>query len=96
MTTTNNSGSFAGKVAFVTGAASGIGRAAALAFAREGASVVAGYGERNLKLFYYSQAVRIGNRVELSGQAAWNDGQGNLTDDKTKEHIRKLLQSLVE
>src|SRR5438270_3170691 len=32
--------SFKGKVAFVTGAASGIGRAAALAFAREGASVV--------------------------------------------------------
>jgi NAD(P)-dependent dehydrogenase (short-subunit alcohol dehydrogenase family) len=34
------SGGFEGRAAFVTGAASGIGRAAALAFAREGASVV--------------------------------------------------------
>jgi NAD(P)-dependent dehydrogenase (short-subunit alcohol dehydrogenase family) len=40
MATTSEKGSFVGKVAFVTGAANGIGRAAALAFVREGASVV--------------------------------------------------------
>src|SRR5688500_2785932 len=39
--TRNPNENFAGKVAFVTGAASGIGRAAAIAFAREGAAVVA-------------------------------------------------------
>src|SRR4051794_38335205 len=36
----NENGSFAGKVAFVTGAANGIGRAAAQVFGREGAHVV--------------------------------------------------------
>src|SRR5438552_3505380 len=36
----NKNGSFTGRVAFVTGAANGIGRATALAFAREAANVV--------------------------------------------------------
>ena len=40
MSAGNEGAGFAGNVAFVTGAASGIGRAAALAFARAGASVV--------------------------------------------------------
>jgi NAD(P)-dependent dehydrogenase (short-subunit alcohol dehydrogenase family) len=39
MTTANNGAAFAGKVAFVTGAGGGIGRAAALAFAQAGAEV---------------------------------------------------------
>jgi NAD(P)-dependent dehydrogenase (short-subunit alcohol dehydrogenase family) len=40
MPATNDNGLFARKVAFVTGAANGIGRAAALAFARDSARVV--------------------------------------------------------
>lgn len=32
-----------------------------------------GYGETQLKNRHYSQAVRIGDRVEISGQGGWDD-----------------------
>jgi enamine deaminase RidA (YjgF/YER057c/UK114 family) len=35
--------------------------------------VTPGYGERQLNGMHYSQAVKIGNRVETSGQGGWND-----------------------
>lgn len=35
--------------------------------------VTPGYGDLMLKQFGYSQAVRVGNRVETSGQGGWND-----------------------
>ena len=47
--TANQNGSYAGKVAFVTGAGGGIGRATALAFAREGASVVSDISEQSVR-----------------------------------------------
>jgi enamine deaminase RidA (YjgF/YER057c/UK114 family) len=35
--------------------------------------VTPGYGERQLRAYHYSQAVKIGNRLETSGQGGWND-----------------------
>ncbi len=35
--------------------------------------VTPGYGDRQLAHLHYSQAVRIGDRVEISGQGGWDD-----------------------
>ena len=35
--------------------------------------VTPGYGERQKQNLHYSQAVRYGNRVEISGQGGWDD-----------------------
>ena len=35
--------------------------------------VTPGYGERQLGLFHYAQAVKSGHRLETSGQGGWDD-----------------------
>lgn len=35
--------------------------------------VTPGYGDKALDLLHYSQAVKVDNRVEISGQGGWDD-----------------------
>ena len=85
MAATNQAAGFAGKVAFVTGAGSGIGRSTALAFAREGASVaVADVSEQ-------SNQEMARTIEELGGQAL------ALRCDVTRtEDVRAALDQAVE
>ena len=78
-------GSFEGKVALVTGAARGLGRVTALAFAREGARVIvadideAG-GEETLRL----------------GRAASGDGLFVRTDVRVEAEVEAMVSKTVE
>jgi NAD(P)-dependent dehydrogenase (short-subunit alcohol dehydrogenase family) len=81
----NSPFNFSGKVAFVTGAASGIGREAALAFARQGASVVcADVSEQGNR-----QTARI--IEEESGQAL-----AVLCDVTRAENVKSALDKTIE
>lgn len=49
--------------------------------------ITPGYGEKHLAALHYSQAVRIGNHIEISGQGGWDDDT-NFPDDLTDEIVQ--------
>lgn len=75
---------FDGKVALVTGGGVGIGKATALAFAREGAQVV--IGNRN---------VERGDEVVKSIQESGGDASFLRTDVESEEDIKALVEHAV-
>jgi len=88
--TMNQNRSFEGKVAFITGAANGIGRATALAFARQGANVVvADVSEKGNQ-----ESVRliesIGGRALAVGCDVTQVGDVRSALDKTVEAFGRL------
>ena len=78
-------GSLDGKVALVTGAASGIGRASALAFAREGAKVVVA-----------DVAVEGGEETVRMIEAAGGDGLFVKADVSQAEEVERLVAKVTE
>jgi NAD(P)-dependent dehydrogenase (short-subunit alcohol dehydrogenase family) len=80
------SGRLQGKVALITGADSGIGRAVAIAFAREGADVVISY------LDEHDDAAETARYVEDAGRSVTLI-PGDLSD---AEHCRSVVATAVE
>ena len=79
-------GRLEGRVALITGADSGIGRAVALAFAREGADVAIGYLENEEDARETERAVTSSGRKALPIQA----------DISTETGCRELIDATVE
>src|ERR1700710_1341109 len=80
------SGKLAGKKAIITGADSGIGRAVAIAFAREGADVVIGY---------------LDEHPDAQDTASWGEKSGQQAvlvpgDVSRPEHCRQLIATAVD
>ena len=59
--------------------------------------VTPGYGSKLRDLLHYSQAVKIGNRVETSGQGGWNDDLQIPKElvDEIAQACRNLEQTLA-
>ncbi len=75
-----------GKIAWVTGASSGMGEATALTFGREGATVIVG-GGRNT-----AAAERLVSQIRAAGGSARFYGSLDVSShDNIKEHVRKIM-----
>lgn len=79
-------GRLSGKVALITGADSGIGRAVALAFAREGADVVVSYLDEH-------EDARVTCRIVEQAGRRFVDAPGDIGDER---HSRALVERSVD
>ena len=59
--------------------------------------ITPGYGEKLRDLLHYSQAVKIGDRVEISGQGGWNDNLEipEAIEDEIEQAFENVERTLV-